>query len=105
MSNVSSKPKKAFSKSIFDTLLQAYRPFLVRIIAVVILGFVGRLIFLSNAQLIAKFYDTHAVVTREDLVSLTSTLLIVLTVSFCPYGFIPHHLLTPVCFGGVAYLR
>lgn len=75
------KTKKAFSKSIFDTLLQAYRPFLVRIIAVVLLGFVGRLIFLSNAQLIAKFYDSHPVIVREDLVNLTTTLLFVLAVS------------------------
>lgn len=73
---------KAFSRSIFDTLLQAYRPFLVRIILVVILGFVGRLIFLSNAQMIAKFYDSHQVVTRDDLAGLTTTLLIVLVVAF-----------------------
>lgn len=73
---------KAFSRSIFDTLLQAYRPFLVRIILVVTLGFVGRLIFLSNAQMIAKFYDSHQVVTRDDLVGLTTTLLIVLVVAF-----------------------
>lgn len=76
------KPKKAFSKSIFDTLLQAYRPFLVRIIAIVILGFVGRLIFLSNAQMIAKFYDTHKIVTQKDLAELTTTLLIVLIIAF-----------------------
>ncbi|WP_409477664.1 ABC transporter ATP-binding protein [Pseudobdellovibrio sp. HCB154] len=73
---------KAFSRSIFDTLLQAYRPFLVRIILVVILGFVGRLIFLSNAQMIAKFYDNHQVITRDDLAGLTTTLLIVLVVAF-----------------------
>lgn len=73
---------KAFSRTIFDTLLQAYRPFLVRIVAVVILGFVGRLIFLSNAQMIAKFYDAHKIITRDDLISLTTTLLIILTVSF-----------------------
>lgn len=73
---------KAFSKSIFDTLLQAYRPFLVRILAVAVLGFIGRLIFLSNAQMIAKFYDSHSIITREDLVGLTTTLLIVLSVAF-----------------------
>lgn len=82
MSNAVVKPKKAFSKSIFDTLLQAYRPFLVRIMTVVILGFVGRLIFLSNAQMIAKFYDTHKIVTQNDLANLTTTLLIVLAVAF-----------------------
>lgn len=76
------KPKKAFSKTIFDTLIQAYRPFIVRIVTVVILGFAARLLFLSNAQMIARFYDAHKVIQRDDLVSLTSNLLIVLVVSF-----------------------
>ncbi|AZZ37231.1 multidrug ABC transporter ATP-binding protein [Bdellovibrio sp. qaytius] len=76
------KPKKAFSKTIFDTLLQAYRPFIIRIFTVVILGFAARLLFLSNAQMIARFYDAHKVVERDDLVSLTSSLLVVLIVSF-----------------------
>lgn len=74
--------KKAFSKTIFDTLMQAYRPFIVRIITVVILGFTARLLFLSNAQMIARFYDAHKVIQRDDLVSLTSNLLVVLVVSF-----------------------
>lgn len=74
--------KKAFSKTIFDTLLQAYRPFLVRIIIVVVLGFVGRLIFLSNAQMIAQFYDSHKIITHDDLASLTTMLFVVLAVAF-----------------------
>ncbi len=74
--------KKAFSKTIFDTLMQAYRPFIVRIITVVILGFAARLLFLSNAQMIARFYDAHKIIQRDDLVSLTSSLLVVLVVSF-----------------------
>jgi len=74
--------KKAFSKTIFDTLMQAYRPFIIRIITVVILGFAARLLFLSNAQMIARFYDAHKVIQRDDLVSLTTNLLIVLIVSF-----------------------
>lgn len=76
------KPKKAFSKTIFDTLIQAYRPFIVRIIIVVILGFAARLLFLSNAQMIARFYDAHPAIKQSDLVSLTSSLLVVLLVSF-----------------------
>lgn len=74
--------KKAFSKTIFDTLVQAYRPFIVRIVTVVVLGFAARLLFLSNAQMIARFYDAHKVIQRKDLVSLTSGLLVVLVVSF-----------------------
>lgn len=74
--------KKAFSKSIFDTLLQAYRPFLVRILFVVIIGFVARLIFLSNAQIIAKFYDTNKNYTSTDLQALATTLFILLLTAF-----------------------
>lgn len=77
-----SKPEKAFSNTIFDTLMQAYRPFIVRILAVVVIGFAARLLFLSNAQMIARFYDAHKVIQKSDLVSLTSSLLIVLIVSF-----------------------
>lgn len=77
-----SKHKKAFSKTIFDTLIQAYRPFIVRIFIVVVLGFAARLLFLSNAQMIARFYDAHKVIERDDLVSLTSSLLVILIVSF-----------------------
>lgn len=82
MSTAAMKPKKAFSKSIFDTLLQAYRPFLVRIVLVVVVGFIARLIFLSNAQMIAKFYDAHKTPTQTDLVGLTTTLFIVLVTAF-----------------------
>ena len=74
--------KKAFSNTIFDTLMQAYRPFIVRILAVVVIGFAARLLFLSNAQMIARFYDAHKNVQQSDLVSLTSSLLVVLIVSF-----------------------
>ena len=74
--------KKTFSKSIFDTLLQAYRPFLVRIVISTVFGFAGRILFLSNAQIIAKFYDQHKEFTPELLQSLTHHLLIVLTVAF-----------------------
>ncbi|MES2801003.1 MAG: ABC transporter ATP-binding protein [Bdellovibrionota bacterium] len=77
-----SKSKKAFSKSIFDTLIQAYRPFIVRIIVVVILGFAARILFLSSAQMIARFYDAHQTIQRDDLMSLAHTLFVVLLVSF-----------------------
>ncbi|MFN3455420.1 MAG: ABC transporter transmembrane domain-containing protein [Pseudobdellovibrio sp.] len=73
--------KKAFSKSIFDTLLQAYRPFIVRILVSLILGFTGRVLFLSNAQIIAKFYDNHEI-NVENLQHLTHNLLIILLVAF-----------------------
>jgi ABC-type multidrug transport system fused ATPase/permease subunit len=74
--------KKAFSKSIFDTLLQAYRPYIVKITLVIVLGFVARILFLSNAQIIARFYDNHKILQKSDLINLTSTLFVILAVSF-----------------------
>lgn len=74
--------KKAFSSTIYDTLMQAYRPFILRITIVVILGFFGRVLFLSNAQTIAKFYDKHPVIMAQDLKSLISELSVVLAIAF-----------------------
>jgi len=74
--------KKGFSTSIFDTLMQAYRPFIVRMILVVTFGFIGRILFLSNAQTIAKFYDKHPIIGVPELKNLSSELFIVLTLAF-----------------------
>lgn len=74
--------QKKFSKSVYDTLLQAYRPFLFKILTVTLLGFVGRLIFLSNAQFIAKYYDSHSVMTSESLLRLAWELFALLAVAF-----------------------
>ena len=40
----------AYSKTIYDTLLQAYRPYLVKILMTLIFGFLGRFLILSNAK-------------------------------------------------------
>jgi len=77
-----SRSKKAFSSTIYDTLIQAYRPFLFRITLIVILGFTGRVLFLSNAQMIAKFYDKHPIINISDLKYLVTDLGIVLTIAF-----------------------
>jgi ABC-type multidrug transport system fused ATPase/permease subunit len=73
---------KGYAKSVYDTLLQAYRPFIVRIGILLFLGFIGRYILLSNAQLIGEFLDRHESVTREDLKSLFFKLSGILAVSF-----------------------
>ena len=73
---------KAYSKSVYDTLLQAYRPYIVRIVLLLFLGFIARYILLSNAQLIGEFLDRHEIITREDLKSLFFKLAGILTVSF-----------------------
>ncbi len=74
--------KKAFSKNIFDTLLQAYRPFIVKLLIVCLLGFIGRFLILSNAQVIAKFYDQNPVLTVENLTVLAKHIFFILSLSF-----------------------
>ncbi len=74
--------KKAFSKNIFDTLLQAYRPFIFKLLIVCLLGFMGRLLILSNAQVIAKFYDQNPIVTLDNLTVLAKHIFFILSISF-----------------------
>jgi ABC-type multidrug transport system fused ATPase/permease subunit len=73
---------EAYSKTVYDTLLQAYRPFIVRIAALTVLGFVGRFLILSNAQIIGEFLDKHAVINSENLSGLFFKLLSLVIVSF-----------------------
>lgn len=74
--------KKAFSKNIFDTLLQAYRPFIFKLLIVCLLGFIGRFLILSNAQLIGRFYDNNPIVTIESLGALAKHIFFILSISF-----------------------
>lgn len=46
-------------ESIYKTLYESYRPYFSKVVAVVALGFVGRLVLMSNAQFLAWFLDTH----------------------------------------------
>ncbi len=78
----SNSAKFRFSKSIFNTLLQCYRPFILKITLMIIIGFLGRLILLSNAQFIARFVDQHPALNKPLLSDLISQLFILLTVSF-----------------------
>lgn len=73
---------KAYSKSIYDTLLQAYRPFIVKISATVICGFLGRFLILSNIQVTGQYIDQQAVLTLENLQPLFSKLFILLVIAF-----------------------
>lgn len=79
---MSSSELFSFPKTVYDTLLQAYRPFIWRIIIVVIFGFLGRVLILSNAQVIGQFIDSHADLTSDDLKLLIGRILLLLTVSF-----------------------
>lgn len=70
-----------FSRNIYNTLLQSYRPYLLKLLFVVLLGFLGRLILMANAQLIAKSIDHLSVVDFKSLQSLIIELFILLSIS------------------------
>lgn len=72
----------AFSKTIYDTLLQAYRPFIIKISLAVVLGFLGRFLFLSNAQILGQFIDQTAVITTQALQPVVTKLFILLVAAF-----------------------
>lgn len=72
----------SFSKSIFDTLLQAYRHYWLAIVLVIVLGFVGRFLILSNAQIIGQFIDQHPDLTLSDFANLVGRLFLLLSVAF-----------------------
>lgn len=74
--------KKAYSKTVYDTLLQAYRPFIVRIFVLVLFGFLGRFLILSNAQIIGQYLDQTPVLSKENLIPLFNKLLSITLISF-----------------------
>ncbi len=76
------KPEVLFSKNIFDTLSQCYRPYLFKIIFMLLLGFLGRFILLSNAQVIAQAMDHYPEINAEVLTELILKLTVMLVVAF-----------------------
>ena len=72
----------AFSKTIYDTLLQAYRPFIVKILLTVVLGFLGRFLFLSNAQILGQHIDQVSEIQIEGLKPIVTKLFILLLTAF-----------------------
>ncbi len=72
----------SYSKSIYDTLVQAYRPFIVKIGATLIFGFFGRFLILSNIQVTGQYIDNQAVLTVENLQPLFYKLFILLVIAF-----------------------
>lgn len=73
---------EAYSKTVYDTLLQAYRPFMLRILLLIVIGFLGRFLILSNAQIIGDFLDKHDVVNSENMIVLFYKLLTLIVISF-----------------------
>ncbi|MFZ3230337.1 MAG: ABC transporter ATP-binding protein [Pseudobdellovibrio sp.] len=74
--------KTTFSKTVYDTLLQAYRPFIVKLVMSIVLGFIGRLLMLSNAQIIGQFIDHSTEINTEDLKVIVVKLFFIITLSF-----------------------
>lgn len=72
----------AFSKTIYDTLLQAYRPFIVKILITVVLGFLGRFLFLANAQILGQYMDQVSEIQIESLKPVVAKLFILLLTAF-----------------------
>lgn len=72
----------AYSKTVYDTLLQAYRPFIFRILLLIVIGFLGRFLILSNAQIIGDFLDKHAEINPENMTGLFYKLLTLIAISF-----------------------
>lgn len=72
----------AYSKTIYDTLMQAYRPFIVKISATILFGFLGRFLILANAQVVGQYIDQHFSTDPSDLKLLFFKMLGLLIVAF-----------------------
>lgn len=72
----------AYSKTVYDTLLQAYRPYILRILALMVVGFLGRYLILANAQIIGEYLDKTDVVTSANLLPLFYKILVLVVISF-----------------------
>ncbi len=79
---MSTASSNSYSKSVYDTLLQAYRPFILRIILLTLLGFIGRFLILSNAQIIGEYLDKTTIINSDNLTLLFYKLLSLIALSF-----------------------
>ncbi len=77
--------KGRYSATVFSTVFAAYRPFRVRILALIAVGFMGRLLLLSNANLVSWWADPGArpaVLRMLSYAEFVSLLVIVTSVGF-----------------------
>jgi ABC-type multidrug transport system fused ATPase/permease subunit len=72
----------AYSKTIFDTLMQAYRPYIFKILMTLVFGFTGRFLILSNAQIIGQYIDQSVTLQTDDLKQLFIKMLTLLSIAF-----------------------
>ncbi|MES2856716.1 MAG: ABC transporter ATP-binding protein [Bdellovibrionota bacterium] len=59
-----------YSKTVVETLYFAYKPFLGRIAILIFLGFIGRLLLLSNANLIGYWVDHREAIEATDFIEI-----------------------------------
>ena len=67
-----------FSVNVYNTIFQAYKPFLGRITLMLCIGFLGRFLVLSNLHLIAKTIDAQSTVDKASLKNLVGSLFVIL---------------------------
>lgn len=72
--------------TIYNTLFQAFRPYAVKIIILLILGFSGRFLLLYNSKIIALTLDQSPLITHELLQNLLHKLIMVLGISLVITG-------------------
>lgn len=76
------KPRFTPSKTVYNTLYQAFKEYFVYIVLLLILGFAGRFLLLYNSKIIAQTLDQTDVITHDLLHSLLFKLLIILSISY-----------------------
>lgn len=73
---------KKFNRDIYDTLIQAFYPYRYKIVFLIILGLISRILFLSNAQIIAIKIDQADHITTAVLQNTVQSVLAILIPSF-----------------------
>lgn len=84
-----------YSRTVFETLLFGYKPFLLKVSLLVVLGFVGRILMLSNANLIGFWVDSFCDPAKMQcrplphvLQGLSSAAFLAMLVSMTAVGFV-----------------
>ena len=78
--------KGQYSKSVFNTVFAAYRPYRLKIVSLIVFGFVGRLLLLGNANLVSWWADPGA--RPSVLRALTYSEFIALLILVTSVGFV-----------------
>ncbi|MFS4457683.1 ABC transporter ATP-binding protein [Bdellovibrio sp. HCB2-146] len=86
LSDGESKKEGGYAKTIYQTLYFAYRPFFLRILIALVLGFLGRGLLLANTNVIGYWVD-NLVGVHSPLTGWTSTQMVFLLMGMALVGF------------------